>query len=83
MKPLIKAIMHNIPFWVLTIVAILMLIVSLFIPPEGEIHRSVLEGVAEIIGLFALWTVVYALKTGAKTTVRHNGTEVSIDGDGE
>lgn len=83
MKPLIKAIIYNIPFWTLTVVALLMLVISLFIPPEGEIHRSVIEAVAEIIGLFALWTIVYALKTGTKTTVRHNNTEVSIDGDGE
>lgn len=83
MERLKDAIVGNVPFWVLTIAALLMLGISMAIPPEGEIHKSVLEGVAELIGIMALWTVIFALRNGTTATIKHNGTEVHIDGDGK
>lgn len=79
----LKYLSQNTPFWVLTIVALSLLVAAFIVPPTAVIDKSVLAAVGEIIGLGAMWSVVYAINNGTSATIKHNGTEVIIDGDGE
>lgn len=69
---------HNIPFHVLTFLAVALLITSFFLPPTGEISPSVLQGVAEIFAFMALWTVIHAINTGKTARIKHKETELTI-----
>lgn len=74
-----KAVSHNAPFWVLTIVAIVLLTVAFILPPTAVIDKSVLMAVGELMGFGALWTVVLAIDKGATAKVKHNNTEISVE----
>lgn len=44
------------------------------------IDSSVLAAVGELAGFSAIGVVIKALDKGAKASVRHNSTEVSVEG---
>ena len=69
---------YNIPFFVLGGIALLLLIISWIAPPPMEIHETVLQGVAEIIGLAALWTVVLAVEKGTAASLKKGDLELEI-----
>ena len=46
-----------------------------------QVHESVLQAVAEIIGLAALWTVVLAVEKGTGASFRKGDVEVEIKED--
>ena len=69
---------YNIPFFILGGVALLLLIISWIAPPPMQVHESVLQGIAEIIGLAALWTVVIAIEKGTGASFRKGDVEVEI-----
>jgi len=73
-----KAIVGNTPFWVLTIVAILLLIVAFILPPTAIIDKSVLAAVGELMGFGALWAVVKAIDEGTSATLKHNNTSLTV-----
>lgn len=73
-----KYIHYNIPFYILTGIAIALLIVSFVIPPTGEIHPSVLQGVGEIFGFAALWSVLVAVESGGTAKFSKGNVNVEI-----
>jgi hypothetical protein len=79
MSKLIKeCVFHNLPFHILSGIAILLLIVSFLLPPQGQIDPSVLQAVAEIFAFSALYTVVIAIDKGATAKIKHKETELEI-----
>lgn len=69
---------YNIPFYILASIAIGLIITSFIIPPAGEIHPSVLQGVGEIFAFAALWSVIVAIESGGIGKIRHGNTEIEI-----
>ena len=69
---------YNVPFFVLGGVSLLLLIISWIAPPPMQIHETVLQGVAEIIGLAALWTVVLAVEKGTAASLKKGDLELEI-----
>ena len=80
-KVLREAITNNTPFWVLTIVAILMLVVAFILPPTAIIDKSILYAVSELMGFGALWAVVKAIDNGQTASVSHGNTTITIGKD--
>ena len=74
---------YNIPFFILGGVALLLLIISWIAPPPMQVHESVLQGIAEIIGLAALWTVVIAIEKGTGASLKKGDMELEIKEDHE
>ena len=75
--------MNNLAFWVCTLVAIILLAVSFFIPPVGYITPEALKGVAELFAFASLGAVYKAIDKGTTATVQHGGTSVTIGKDAE
>lgn len=73
-----EAIIGNVPFWILTIITILLIVAAFLCPPMAIIDGSVLAAVGELAGFGALWAVVKAMDKGIDAKVKHNGTEVMI-----
>ena len=69
---------YNVPFFVLGGVSLLLLIISWIAPPPMQVHESVLQAVAEIIGLAALWTVVLAVEKGTGASFKKGDIELEI-----
>ena len=74
---------HNIPFFILGGVSLLLLIISWIAPPPMQVHESVLQAVAEIFGFAALWTLVIAIEKGTGASLRKGDLELEIREDHE
>ena len=74
-------IQSNLFFWLFSGIGLLLIIIAFFIPPAAQIHQSVLYAVAEINGFVALGAVIKAIDNGGSASIKHNGTEVIINGD--
>ena len=72
---------YNVPFFILGGISLILLIISWIAPPPMQVHESVLQAVAEIIGLAALWTVVLAVEKGTGASFRKGDVEVEIKED--
>lgn len=71
-------------FYVCLGVAIVLLLVSFFVPPTGVIDPSVLKAAAILLGFAALGIVGKNLSLGKDVTFSHGDTEVTIgDKEGE
>lgn len=70
-------------FYVCLTVAIVLLLVSFFIPPTGVIDPSVLKAAAILLGFAALGIVGKNLSDGKDVTFSHGETEVTISDKGE
>lgn len=73
-----KYIHYNIPFYILTGIAIVLLIVSFLLPPQGTIDPSVLQAAGEIFAFASLWTVLVAIESGGTAKIKHHDTEVEL-----
>lgn len=73
-----NAVVHNIPFWVLTVFAIFLLVGAAFTPPMFVIDSSIIAGVGELAGFGALWCVVKAIDKGTSASLKHHNTEINI-----
>lgn len=71
---------NNLFFWVFSIIGILMMVVAFFIPPTAHIDSSILVAVGEINGFIALGAVLKAIDKGSSASIKHNGTELTING---
>lgn len=69
---------HNIPFFILGGISLLLLIISWIAPPPMQIHESVIKAVAEIFGFAALWAVVLAIEKGVGASFRKGDVELEI-----
>lgn len=65
-------------FYVCLTVAVLLLLVSFFVPPTGVIDPSVLKAAAILLGFAALGIVGKNLSDGKDVTFSHGETEVTI-----
>ena len=72
---------HNIAFFILGGVSLLLLIISWIAPPPMEIHESVLQAVAEIFGFAALWAIVIAVEKGTGASFKKGDIELDIQED--
>lgn len=70
---------YNTPFLILVSVAVIMLIVAFILPPTAIVDKSILEAVAEIMGMMSLWTIHSAVVKGKVGKFRHGSTEVVIE----
>lgn len=68
----------NLYFWVFSIVAIVLLTTSFFLPPIGVITPTTLEGVAELFAFAALGAVYKAIDKGKTASVSHGATTITI-----
>jgi hypothetical protein len=73
-----KFLRYNIPFHIFSIIAMGLLITAFFIPPQGEIHPSVLYGISECFAFASLWTVLVAIEKGGVAKIKHKETELEI-----
>ena len=74
---------YNVPFFILGGISLILLIISWIAPPPMQIHETVLQAVAEIIGLAALWTVVLAIEKGTGASFKKGDIELDIQEDHE
>lgn len=44
----------TIPFWLCLITSVALLVASFLVPPRGEVHPSVLQGIALLLGFATL-----------------------------
>ena len=68
----------------LAVASVILFSVALAIPPEGEVHKSVLEGLGIITIDIALVIFAYAVISGKQATFTHGSTTATIgrdDGD--
>ena len=71
----------NLFFWIFSGIGLLLIIIAFFIPPAAYIDSSILIAVGEINGFIALGAVIKAIDNGGSASIKHNGTEVIINGD--
>ena len=74
-------IQSNLFFWLFSGIGLLLIIIAFFIPPAAYIEQSVLIAVGEINGFIALGAVIKAIDKGSSASIKHNGTELTINGD--
>ena len=68
----------------LAVASVILFAVALAIPPEGEVHKTVLEGMGIITIDIALVIFAYAVISGKTATFTHGSTTATIgrdDGD--
>lgn len=75
-----ECVLDNIWFKILSLSSIILIFISLFLPPMGTIDPSVIAASGELIGWGALWTVLIAMKKGKGISVKHGETEITING---
>lgn len=78
-----KYIYHNVPFYVLTSIAVILICLSFVIPPVGVIDPSILAGVGEIFAFASLWTLIVAIEAGGTAKITHNNTSIKINTENE
>ena len=72
---------NNLFFWLFSGIGLLLIIIAFFIPPTAYIEQSVLIAVGEINGFIALGAVIKSIDKGRSASIRHNNTELTINGD--
>jgi len=75
----VKDASKNVLFYVLSGVAVALLIASFIVPPMGVIDPSVLQGVAWIFGFCSLSVVNYAIMRGIDSKLTHGETSVEFN----
>ena len=75
-----QCVLQNLWFKILSLSAVILLFVSLILPPKGVIDPSVVAGTGEIMGFAAIWTVLVAIEKNKGITVHHGETTITIDG---
>lgn len=63
---------------ILTVISVLLLLTALLLPPQGEIHPSVLQGLAIITADIALVNFAHAIATGKVATFKHGKMTATI-----
>lgn len=73
-----ECVLDNMYFWVLTSIAVILLITSFLLPPTGEISPSTLQAVAEIFAFASLGTIIKAIDKGKAVELKHGNTSISV-----
>lgn len=69
--------------YILTSVAVALIVTSFFVPPTGVVDPSVLAAVGEIFAFAALLTVWHGIDKGMDAKIQHGSTTVEITNDEE
>lgn len=69
----------QIAFYIITFVAVALLVLAFFCPPLATIDNSVLAAVGECFGLASLSIILVAINKGVAAKVQHNNTSVTIE----
>ena len=67
----------------LTLVSVLLIAGSFFVPPTGKIDGSILAAVGELFGFAALFMAWEALDRGVDAKVTHGNTTIELNNDDE
>lgn len=70
-------------FQFFSIAALMLIVAGFIVPPTGQIDNSVLIAVGELNGILAIGAVIKSIDKGKSASIKHNGTEVIINGDEE
>ena len=62
----------------LAVASVILFAVALAIPPEGEVHKTVLEGMGIITRDIALVIFAYAVVSGKTATFTHGNTTATV-----
>lgn len=73
-----ECVLENIWFKILSLSSIILIFISLILPPTGVIDSSVISATGEILGWGALFTVIKAIDKGKGISVKHGTTEVEV-----
>lgn len=68
-------------FWLTLSLSAILMIISFFLPPKGEISQSCLQGCSILFAFGCLGTVTRAVEKGTDVTLKYNDAEISIDND--
>ena len=71
----------NLFFWLFSIIGVILIIVAFILPPLSVIDNTVLIAVGEINGFIALGAVIKSIDKGISASIKHNNTELTINGD--
>lgn len=63
---------------ILTVISVLLLLTALLLPPQGEVHPSVLQGLAIVTADIALVNFAHAIATNKVATFKHGKTTATI-----
>ena len=74
-----NSIIENVPFWILMGASIIMGAIAFFMPPQAEIHPSVLRLISWFFAFDALWTVFVAIKKGIDARLSHGKTSLELN----
>lgn len=72
------SVIENVPFWILSGVALIIGIIAFFLPPMADIKPSVLRFISWIYAFTALWTVFAAVMRGIDARIQHGKTSLTI-----
>lgn len=80
-----ECIKGNRPFHILTSISVLMILISFFLPPTGEVSSSSIAATGVLFAFAALWTVIKAIDRGidAKMTYKDTSLEIINDEDND
>lgn len=73
-----NCVLHNGWFIFFSLVAIILIVASWFVPPMAVIDSSVLAAVGEIFAFAALGTVIKAIDSGVDAKIQHKDTSLTI-----
>lgn len=68
-------------FWFFSIIGVILIVAAFILPPLSVIDNSVLIAVGELNGFVALGAVIKSIDKGRSASIKHNGTELTINGD--
>lgn len=72
------SVIENVPFWILSGVALIIGIIAFFLPPMGDIKPNALKFIGWIYAFTALWTVFAAMMRGIDARVQHGKTSLTV-----
>lgn len=72
------SVIENVPFWILSGVAIIIGIIAFFLPPMGDIKPNALKFISWIFAFTALWTVFAAMMRGIDARIQHGKTSLTV-----
>ena len=73
----------TIALWCFAVITIVLGIYSAVCPPQGEIHKSVLEFGCLMAGFATLAVAREAIREGLGVKYTHGDTTIEVDGDGK
>lgn len=66
-------------FWLCLFTSIILLTISFFLPPSGQIDPSVIGAVGEIFGFASLAVVIKALGRGTDVTLHKGDLDITLN----